>query len=255
MTSTTDNCNLESGLIGSDPLKPITCTVDRSNNRILFKNVFWFTNTRLNMYYYGVTHGSPNNFDVIVYVWANEDAYNNRAWPMYVSTTASNWDYDYIYYASNTGHSVLNGGEIALGNSVMDPSTSISGVGYTRTLTSSNQVRTEGYSTVTYVSSTQIRVKLYTSVSTNFYKAYRMGFRFYTPRLLTTSCSSVSVHTSRWGWNNFNGNAYSPGSFGVYCGNAGTNSRRFYAIFDMWYTTSQSRYPYQWPNMANGDTY
>ena len=106
-----------------------------------------------------------------------------------------------------------------------------------------------------YTSSTQIKIRLYASTSKSFHKVFRMGFRFYTPRLKTTSCSSVSVWTSRWGWNNFNGNAYNPGAFGVYCGNAGTNSRRFYAIFDMWFTTSHSRYPYQWPNYSNGDTY
>lgn len=136
----------------------------------------------------------------------------------------------------------------------MDLPTSDSSVGRRRIL-SSNNIRTEGYSKITYTSSNQIKVKLYFSASRSMYKVYRMGFRFYTPRLMTTSCQSVSVWTSRWSWNNFNGNAYSPGSFGVYCGNAGTNTRRFYAIFDMWYTTSQSRYPYQWPNFGNGDTY
>ena len=55
---------------------------------------------------------------------------------------------------------------------------------------------------------------------------------------------------SRWGWNNFNRNAYSPGSFGVYCSNAGSNSRKFNAIVDMYYTTSSSR-----PNYSNGDSY
>jgi hypothetical protein len=64
------------------------------------------------------------------------------------------------------------------------------------------------------------------------------------------SCTGVTVNT-RWGNNNFNGNANSPGSFGVYCGNGGSGSRRFYAVFDMWYTTSQSRYPYQWPDNTN----
>jgi len=136
----------------------------------------------------------------------------------------------------------------------MDLSTGSNGVGRTRIL-NNNNIRTEGYSTITYVSSTQIKVKLYSSVSRSLHKAFRMGFRFYTPRLTTTSCQSVSVWTSRWGWNNFNGNSYSPGSFGVYCGNGGSNTRRFYAIFDMYYTSSSSRYPYQWPNLSNGDTY
>jgi len=76
LSSTTTDCLLESGLISSDPLKPITCYLDRSNNRLLFRNVFWFTNTRLNFYYYATTASDSINFDVRVYVWANEDAYN-----------------------------------------------------------------------------------------------------------------------------------------------------------------------------------
>ena len=87
------------------------------------------------------------------------------------------------------------------------------------------------------------------------YKAFRVGFRFYTPRLKTTSCQSVSVWTSRWGNNDFNAYAYSPSSIREYCGNPGSNARRFYAIFDMYYTTSSSRYPYQWPNFGGSDTY
>lgn len=137
----------------------------------------------------------------------------------------------------------------------MDLPTSDSSVGYRRILTTSNKVRTEGYANVFFVSSTQIKIRLYASNTAEFYKAYRMGFRFYTPRLMTTSCSGVSVWSSRWGTNNFNGNSRSPGSFSVNCGNAGSNTRRFYAIFYMWYTTTSDTYPYQWPSYSGGDTY
>ena len=250
LSSTTTDCVLESGLIGNDPLNPITCYLDRANNRILFRNVFWFTSTQLKFYYYATTNSDSTNFQTRVWVWANEHAYSDRSWRMYLSYTSNSWTYQSMTYATNTGYNSLHGSERPFGNNVMD----ISGYGSTRILNGHN-VRTEGYSQITYVSSSQIKVKLYASVSKSFYKVFRMGFRFYTPRLKTTTCSSVSVWTSRWGWNNFNGNAYSPGSFGVYCGNAGSNSRRFYAIFDMYYTTSSSRYPYQWPNYSNGDTY
>ena len=59
LSSTTTNCALESGLIGNDPLNPITCYLDRANNRILFRNVFWFTSTQLKFYYYATTNSDP----------------------------------------------------------------------------------------------------------------------------------------------------------------------------------------------------
>ena len=71
LSSTTTNCMLESGLIGNDPLNPITCYLDTTNNRLIFRNVFWFTNTRLNFYYYATTASDSYYFDVRVYVWAN----------------------------------------------------------------------------------------------------------------------------------------------------------------------------------------
>jgi hypothetical protein len=254
LSSTTTDCVLESGLIGNDPLNPITCYLDRTNNRILFFNVFWFTSTCLNFYYYATTNSDQENYDVLVTAWANPDAYNTGNWKLFSSQTDQNWNYDPIYYASNTGYNSLGGSERPFGNSVMDLSGD-SSIDARRILTTSNNVRTEGYANVFFVSSIQIKIRLYASTTANFYKAYRTGFRFYTPRLMTTSCSSVSVWTSRWGTNNFNGNSASPGSFSVTCGNGGTNSRRFYAIFYMWYTTSADTYPYQWPNFSNGDTY
>jgi hypothetical protein len=139
----------------------------------------------------------------------------------------------------------------------MDLTYGSNNVGRAKMLATSNNVRTGGYSTITYVSGTQIKVKLNpATINNNLYKVFRMGFRFYTPRLTTTTCTGVSVYTSRWGWNNFNSYSQSPGSFGVYCGNGGSNSRRFYAIFDMWYTKNSDHYPYQWPKLeATTDTY
>ena len=122
-------------------------------------------------------------------------------------------------------------------------------------LSTSANTRTEGYADVFYLSSTQIKIRLYTTVSRTFNQVFRMGFRFYTPRLISTSCSSVSVWTSRWGTFPFSGSASSPGSSSSHCGNAGTNTRRFYAIFYMYYTTSNSQVSNQWPSFSGGDTY
>ncbi len=216
--------------------------------------MFWFTSTTLNFYYYGTTNSDQYNFDIRVYAWANVQAFNDRNWLLFSSQTNSQWSYQYIYYASDPSYSVLNAAERSFGG-VMDLPTSDSTVGRTHILTSSNHVQTSGSANVFYVSSTQIKVRLSSTASKSFYKVYRMGFRFYTPRLKTTTCSSVSVWTSRWGWNNFNGYANSPSSFVVSCGNAGANTRRFYAIFDMYYTPSSTTYPYQWPDFGGSDTY
>lgn len=80
-------CQLESGLIGNDPLNPILCQLYSANNSIVFYNVYWFTNTFLNLYYYGVTNSDTYHIDVAVYVWANVQAYNDRSWPLYYSVT------------------------------------------------------------------------------------------------------------------------------------------------------------------------
>ena len=102
------------------------------------------------------------------------------------------------------------------------------------------------------MSSTQIRVRLYAATSRSFAQVFRMGFRFYTPRLISSSCSGVSVSTSRWGNLPFSGYASSPGNIASYCG---TSGRRFYAIFDMYYTTTNSQNHNQWPSFGGSDTY
>ena len=71
LSSTSTHCMLESGLISNDPLRPITCTLDAANHRIIFRNVFWFTNSRLNFYYYATTNSDSTNFDLRTYVYAN----------------------------------------------------------------------------------------------------------------------------------------------------------------------------------------
>ena len=107
---------LESGLISNDPLRPITCTLDAANHRIIFRNVFWFTNTRLNFYYYATTNSDSINFDLRTYVYANEQAFSDGNWKLYSSTTTQYWNYESISAASNSINYELNGAEKPFGN-------------------------------------------------------------------------------------------------------------------------------------------
>ena len=127
--------------------------------------------------------------------------------------------------------------------------------GNTRILnTGSNNVRTEGYAQIVGLSSTSITVRLYGGITnTNFYQSFRVGFRFYTPRLLPGSCSSVSTWTNRWGWTPFSGSARNPGAISMTCGTGGSGSRRFYVIYRMFFEANYDTWPYQWPNYYPGD--
>ena len=116
LSSTTTHCMLESGLISNDPLRPITCTLDAANHRIIFRNVFWFTNTRLNFYYYATTNSDSTNFDLRTYVYANEQAFSDGNWKLYSSTTTQYWNYESISAASNSINYELNGAEKPFGN-------------------------------------------------------------------------------------------------------------------------------------------
>jgi len=93
LTSTPSECVLESGLVSNDPLNPITCSVDRTNNRIMFYNVFWFTNTYLNFYYAATTNSDSYNHDILVYVWTNVQAFNERNYKIFYSQTGSTLTY------------------------------------------------------------------------------------------------------------------------------------------------------------------
>ena len=85
---------------------------------------------------------------------------------MYSSTTGSTWSYESITYASNPTYSVLSGSERPFGNTVnndaniMDLACCSNGVGNTR-IFNNHQTRTDGYSTILSVSSTQIQVRLF----------------------------------------------------------------------------------------------
>lgn len=71
LNSSYTQCNIESGIVGSDPLNPVTCTVDNSNERFVIRNVFKFTSDPLRIMYYAKTAVSQTNFNVEIYAFAN----------------------------------------------------------------------------------------------------------------------------------------------------------------------------------------
>ena len=52
LNSSYPNCNIESGVVGSDPLSPVKCTVDFANDRFVITNVYKFTTDPLRIMYY-----------------------------------------------------------------------------------------------------------------------------------------------------------------------------------------------------------
>ena len=124
----------------------------------------------------------------------------------------------------------------------------------TRILSSSNQVRTEGYARIQAVTSNSITAQVYGSPSSSLDRspAFRVGFRFYTQRLTTTSCSSVSLRINGYPLSNW---ASDNSAISYTCGNGGTNSRKFFALVYMNRQPSTTTHPYQWPNYYLGTTY
>jgi hypothetical protein len=127
-----------------------------------------------------------------------------------------------------------------LGNDVTGASTSS-----TRIFTGSNNVRTGGFAKITALTSNSITVRLQGDITSSMDGAYRMGFRFYSPRLVPSTCSGITVTTSRWGAIGFSGYARSPGSIAASCGTGG--SRKFFAIVNMYYLQGSTDWPKQWP--------
>ena len=127
------------------------------------------------------------------------------------------------------------------------------GPGTARILSSQN-VQTGGSARITALSSTSISVRLtVSSQNLNMDQAFRVGFRFYTPRLLPGTCSSVTVWTNRWGWTPFSGNAANTGVISPVCGTGGSGSRKFYVVLRMFYKSGSSSWPRQWPDFYSGD--
>jgi len=55
-------CQIESGVVGSDPLSPVKCTIDISRDRFVITNVYKFTTSPLKIMYYAQTASDHQNF-------------------------------------------------------------------------------------------------------------------------------------------------------------------------------------------------
>lgn len=99
-------CNIESGVVGSDPLSPVKCTVDVTNERFVITNVYKFTTDPLRIMYYARTASTQDNFDVEVHAFANLNAYNDYNWPIFYHTSDSNFNLEDMFYSSNPSNSV-----------------------------------------------------------------------------------------------------------------------------------------------------
>lgn len=93
-------CNIDSGVIGFDALNPVTCTVNVGASKIEIRNIYAITNDVLRIHYFAQMACSQANFDVTVKVFANEQAYADYNWPLYASTTNSNWNLNIMYHSA-----------------------------------------------------------------------------------------------------------------------------------------------------------
>lgn len=167
------SCVIEAGVWGNDPLNPVTCTTEPGNNRIVIQNVYRFSGSKLKFYYIGTMASSQSNFDVTVSAFADVNAFNDGNWPIYYSSTDSNYNLIGMLYNSNTGYAAKTASEVTdLGNAY--PANNYANI------FGSGSVQRGGYTAITYVSSTQIRVTVYRDYNQDFSNVYRMGFRFYT---------------------------------------------------------------------------
>jgi len=104
-----------------------------------------------------------------------------------------------------------------------------------------------GYAQIIDMGSNYIRVRFRLYQNHDFAGAstYRMTFRFYTPRITVSSCSSVTSL-----WNSRYGNGYWGSNTGAWSVSCGTGTNRFYASFRFYYNTQTMN---QWPYWYSGD--
>lgn len=87
-------CTLETGIMSTDPLNPISCVIVPSTNSIIFSNVNKFTGSYLNFNYYATNPASAfYNIQITLMVYANQVAYN----------TSSDW---YIFYSTTSAYNI-----------------------------------------------------------------------------------------------------------------------------------------------------
>jgi hypothetical protein len=92
-------CQIDSGVIGYDPLNPVTCFVDVANNKIIIYNVYSFTSGGLQIFLYAQMACSQSNFGATVKLFANQQAYNEYNWPIFYSITNDPWSLNSMFYA------------------------------------------------------------------------------------------------------------------------------------------------------------
>lgn len=229
-----NRCQIDTGIIGYDPLSPVTCVMDVTNQKFIISNIYSFTNTPLRIFYYARTACSQSSLDVTVTVFANQDAYADYNWPMFYSTTNSDFSFNTMWYSGYNYYGAYNSGA-ALGSpnrqlpySVMTPA-SDSYATFTNIFNGADI--DGGYSQITSVTTTSVQFKMLLTRDLNFYPyTYRMGFRFYATRLQANgqNCNSVSVYSSRYGSN--------PIGSHTACG---TGDRMFFIV---WYFYTNSYY-------------
>jgi hypothetical protein len=110
-----NRCQIDTGIIGYDPLSPVTCVMDVTNQKFIISNIYSFTNTPLRIFYYARTACSQSSLDVTVTVFANQDAYADYNWPMFYSTTNSDFSFNTMWYSGYSYYGAYNSGA-ALGS-------------------------------------------------------------------------------------------------------------------------------------------
>lgn len=76
VSSSYTTCQIDSGVIGHDPLNPVTCFVDVANNKILIYNMYSFTSGRLQIFLYARMACSQSGFGATVRYFANTQAHS-----------------------------------------------------------------------------------------------------------------------------------------------------------------------------------
>ncbi|CAM5999583.1 unnamed protein product [Sphagnum balticum] len=227
-------CSIESGVIGNDMLNPVSCSVDTSNNRMVIKHVYAFTNTPLKVYYYALTASSQSNYVVTVKLFNDVNAFNDYNWVAFYSTTTPGYTLVNMFYVSFStgGYST---------NDSPDDAQEYPGTGnggYTNMFSSGN-VDTAGYARVNALTNTSIQVQLSkgSTLSSGSYNTYRTTFRFYVERLTPVGgCTGSSI------WSNWYGTLNFFSSVTCSITTSGGEDRYFYVSY-YYYTTSNQHWP------------
>jgi hypothetical protein len=241
LSSSYTTCNIDSGVIGHDPLNPVTCVVDVTNSKFVIYNVYSLTSTQLRIFYYArAICTNQGSFQATVTAYANVQAYNDHNWYLFRSTTNNPWTLNWMFISSASFGSQVTS-EPAY--NYVAPTDDIYST-YQNIFTSG--VDGGGYAQITYVSSTQVTFALNLAAQYDLKSyTYRLGFWFYAERLQANGqvCNSVTVSTSR----------YSSIIQGGWTGKCEAGDRQFFVDWRMY--VDSSTYQNQWPVWVAGDTW